>query len=496
MLRRFREPIPYRSSLDTPLLRFSGGDKLTIRDAVSGIQVFGQTGSGKTSGSGRALALAYLRSGMGGLVCCAKPEEARRWERLAAETGRSRDLIIFDDSLEHRFNFLDYAQATFATHGFELNLVQIMGRVVEAARLQRRGGSDGDNQFFRDAAEQLLANAFPFLARVYGTIRLNDLYRFINSAPATRAQAMDPKWQLESFCSQTLIKAGHRAEQGDPITSRICEQHGDYWLDEFPGLGDRTRGSVVTTLTSSIYPFLSGSLHELFCTDTTLVPELSREGAIIVLDIPTRKNPAGVIAQQIFKLLWQLSMESEQITKKTRPVFCWVDECQFFMNSYDTEHLSVCREQKVCNVFITQDMPTYYARLPSEKEAEALLNKFGVRIFHATTDAETARYASEVIGKVTRYQTTETITRGVSTGGGMTLGDEQGTGSGNTGRSVGRTRSRAQYQDYDIRPDFFGRELRVGGKDNRYRVDGIVIRNGSAFRSSRSNRIKAEFRQR
>lgn len=33
---------------------------------------FGSIGSGKTSGSGQALALAYLRAGFGGLVLCAK----------------------------------------------------------------------------------------------------------------------------------------------------------------------------------------------------------------------------------------------------------------------------------------------------------------------------------------------------------------------------------------------------------------------------------------
>ena len=59
----------------------------------------------------------------------------------------------------------------------------------------------------------------------------------------------------------------------------------------------------------------------------------------------------------------------------------WADECQFFMNSHDTDHLSVCRQQRVANVFITQDMPTYEAKIGDKNEADSLLNKFGTRIF-------------------------------------------------------------------------------------------------------------------
>lgn len=491
-------PIPFHASLDTVLLHFGRRDRFTIRNACESVQILGGTGSGKTSGSGRALATAYLKAGMGGLVCCAKPDEADLWRKLARECGREKDLLFFDASGAQRFNFMDYAQATIGKSGFDTNLVDLIARIAEAARMQSDGGGGGkDDGYFRNAANQLLAHALPFLRAAYGTIRLRELYRLINDAPTSRQQAIDPEFVKQSFWAETLFRVARKAEAGDKEAARVASEYGDYWMGEFAGMGDRQRSSIVSTLTSTIYPFLAGQLHTLFSTETTLVPELSRQGIIIVLDLPTRQfGSAGVIAQQIFKLLWQFAMERERIVPVTRPVFAWLDECQFFMNSYDAEHLSVCRQQKVCNVFLTQDIPTYYARIGNENTAESLLNKFGTRIFHATTDAKTGRYAADIIGKVTRYQSSESVTTGASSSGGHSIGQAEGQGTSGAGRNQGRTRSRSTYQDYDIPPDYLGRELRTGGPANKYCVDAIIVRNGSVFRSSRRNRIKAEFRQR
>lgn len=496
LLRKSRwVPIPYHDDLGTPLLKFGRRDTFTIRDACEGVQILGGTGSGKTSGSGRALAHAYLKAGMGGMVCCAKPDEADLWRKLARECGREQDLVFFDATAAHRFNFMDYAQATIGQGGFDTNLVHLVAQITEAARKQGGGGSGKDDQYFRDAANQLLSHALPFLRVAYGSIRLRELYRFINDAPTSRQEALDPAFVKRSFCGATMFAVGDKARAGDREAKRIADEYGDYWTAEFPNIADRQRAAVVSTLTSTIYPFMAGQLHRLFCTDTTLAPELSRAGLIIVLDLPARQfGAAGIVAQQIFKLLWQQSMERQKVTADTRPVFAWMDECQFFMNSADAEHLSVCRQQRVCNVFLTQDLPTYYARIGDEHEAESLLNKFGTRIFHATTDARTGQYAAEIIGKVTHYQASDSVTRTATTGGGHNLGNEGSHGSGNDSAAQAKGRTRSTYQDYDIAPDYLGRELRTGGPEHKYRVDAIIVRKG-VFRSSKRNRIKAEFRQ-
>lgn len=491
-----RHPIPYKSKLDTRLLKFSGGDFFTIRDAVTGVQIFGGTGSGKTSGSGRALAHAYLKAGFGGIVLCAKPAEADLWRKLAKECGRSRDLVFFDDSGALRFNFLDYAQHTIAAGGRDMNLVQLLATITEATRSQSGGGGGTEESFFRDAANQLVANAIPLLRVAYGTIRLKDLYAFINSAPRSRDEGRNLEWLNSSFCGKTLLRAHRRGKEGDFEAARVSEQHKTYWLEEIASLGDKTRGNIITTLTSSIYPFLSGQLHDLFCTDTNIVPEYARQGIIIVLDLPARSHGiAGVVAQQIFKLIFQLSMESENVTDKTRPVMLWADECQFFMNSHDTDHLSVCRQQRVANVFITQDMPTYEAKIGDKNEADSLLNKFGTRIFHASTDYNTCKYASDIIGKIKHHSLSQSQSRGASSSGGDSLGETAGSGTGNYGVTLTSQTSKSSYLEYDIQPDYFAKELRTGGTRYKRKVDGIIIKNGATFKSSKQNRIKAEFSQ-
>ena len=55
----------------------------SLSDAFQGVQVFGGTGSGKSSGSGQALARAFMKANLGGLVLTAKTDEAAQWEEYA-----------------------------------------------------------------------------------------------------------------------------------------------------------------------------------------------------------------------------------------------------------------------------------------------------------------------------------------------------------------------------------------------------------------------------
>ena len=98
------------TDLDFPLIKFSDdrNDWWTLRNAVEGVQIFGGIGSGKTSGSGRMIASSFLKNGFGGIVLCAKPDEADEWIRYARECGREDDLILFREGSEWRFNPLHY----------------------------------------------------------------------------------------------------------------------------------------------------------------------------------------------------------------------------------------------------------------------------------------------------------------------------------------------------------------------------------------------------
>lgn len=55
----------------------------SLADAFEGLQVSGSTGSGKSSGSGQAIARAFLEANLGGLVLTAKPDEILNWKQHA-----------------------------------------------------------------------------------------------------------------------------------------------------------------------------------------------------------------------------------------------------------------------------------------------------------------------------------------------------------------------------------------------------------------------------
>ncbi len=133
------------------------------------------------------IAHAYLSAGMGGLVLCAKVDEAGTWKRYAKETGREGDLIVVDSSAVHRFNILDYAAKNLAGRGFEHNLVELVNRMGEAAAVaDTKGQGSGENRYFIDNALKWVGHAFPLLLLAYETLRMRDLNSFISSAPVAR----------------------------------------------------------------------------------------------------------------------------------------------------------------------------------------------------------------------------------------------------------------------------------------------------------------------
>jgi type IV secretory pathway TraG/TraD family ATPase VirD4 len=486
------------------LLSF-GGERWCIRDAAEGTAIWGAPGSGKSSGSGKALARAFLAAGMGGLVLCAKNDEADIWRRYAKEAGRTEDVIVVDASGAQRFNILDYAAANLGGRGFEQNLVELMGRMIEATRVAgSSGGGDGENRFFVDAAMKWLSHAFPLLLVAYGTLRMRDLDQFIATAPQSLAEAQSEEWRKESFCSATLVRAGMAARAaeaaGNPNSHamQVINEHGEFFLDEVPRLDNRPRSSIAATLTNLTYPFLSGKLAELFCTTTTVTPVMCRDGKIIIMDLPVLTyGAAGAVAQTIFKYLFGLAVQTTKVDKKTRPVFIFADESQFFLNSADADLLSTARSSKTCVVYITQDLPTYYAKLGSNARdvAESLLSKFGTRIFHANSSRETNQAASDLIGKVEKFHVTQTRSKGRTAGAGGSRQEHGGGYNGQASAAINTGESTAGYLDYEVPPDYFATKLRTGSKKHRHRVDGIVVRNARTWKSTNRHWMKAEFRQ-
>jgi type IV secretory pathway TraG/TraD family ATPase VirD4 len=493
-----RHPSPYYHELDRVLLSFSKRDTFTIRDSQEGVLPLGGTGSGKTSGSGSALRTAYLKAGYGGLVLCAKPDEAESWIIAAHKAGRSDDVIQINASANQRFNLLDYANATIACDGMDHNLVVLMDHLAEATSVASTKSSSGENSFFQDAAMKWLSHTFPFLRVTMGTIRLKQVYDMVVSAPKNMKEIDSEQWRGKSLCWKVLRKAALMSEAGDEAATRVIDEHGDYWLAEIPNLADKTRSSIEASLTNLIYPFLSGKLAELFCTHTTVVPEMTREGKIIILDLPALTyGPMGSAAQSIFKYVFGLAMQREKISKITRPVFIWIDECQYFLSRSDAELLSTARSARIACVFITQDLPSFYAQLGRDARdvADSIISKFGTRIFHANTCRQTNLFAADTIGKMVKHNTSKTTSTGRNTGGSLNQNEYSGSAGAGDGRNQSRSDAITTYQDYVIPPEYFAKQLRTGGPKNKKKVDAIIVRNGKNYRETGAHWLKAEFSQ-
>src|SRR5271165_6045955 len=120
-------------SLDKIIYNFNGQEAFTIGQACEGVQIFGGIGSGKTSGSGEALARAFLTAGFGGLVLCAKKDVLEDWQKYARETGRDRSILVFDSLGDYVFPFLQYeVERAGEGAGYTDNLVRLFTTVYEA----------------------------------------------------------------------------------------------------------------------------------------------------------------------------------------------------------------------------------------------------------------------------------------------------------------------------------------------------------------------------
>ncbi|KAA3662555.1 MAG: hypothetical protein DWQ10_02145 [Calditrichaeota bacterium] len=469
------QPCLDRFDLEQSLLNFSPNDSFRIRDACEGICIFGATGSGKTSGSGAALTKAYLAHGFGGLILTAKNDERALWQNYARETGRVNDLIIFSPEQLYRFNFLEYELTRPGRGaGQTENLLNIFSSLLEIQ--ERKSRAQGDHYWTR-ATRQLIRNAIDIVAIGTGSVSLPDLYQAVISAPASSQQTVDKKWQEQSFCFHCIV-SGDKHEK-TILQSNDFDVAARYWLSEYPALAEKTRSIIVSLFTSMSDSFLRGMLRELFCTTLTITPEQTLDGSIILCDLPVKEyGELGQYAQIIFKYLWQQAIERRIVSKNPRPVFLWCDEAQNFVSSYDREFQSTARSSRACTVYLSQNLPNYFATLGGENqgkvETEALLGNLQTKIFHSNSDKTTNEWASDLISRSYQYR--------------HNFG-----ASGNDRRSAQQA-GVSESLDYDLLPREFSR-LKTGGPDNDRVVEGIVYQSGRVWQVNRKTYLKCKFLQ-
>jgi hypothetical protein len=443
--------------LDEPLLYLSDNplDTWRIRDACEGTQIFGATGSGKTTGSGQALARAFLENGFGGLVLCAKPEEPELWQKYADQTGRSSDVVLF--SREH-FNFLRYeANRPGVGAGQTENLVMLFMQVAEIA--SQKHGTAATDDYWERAVKQLLRNAIDLIAIARGAVTLPELFDVIRTAPQDAEEAKSEAWQKESVCFAYIQKAAARANDNAELEP---EYHltAKYWLQEFPRMDNRPRSSIVSLFTTLADSFLRGTLRKLFSTETTIVPEHTTLGRVIIVDLPVKEwSELGQYAGVLMKFMTQKALERRP-DADARPVFIWADEAHYFATAYDQIFQTTARAARACTVYLTQNYSNYLSALGGEHSrprVDSLLGNLQTKIFHQNGDTVTNRWAAEAIGRKLQYRLGASTTKG--------------------GHGWSETESEQQVVDYELQPREFT-TLWKGGPQHEFLVQAVMFQSG------------------
>ena len=419
---------------DAPVFETHKGH-LTLKQVYEGIHVFGGTGSGKTS-SMKFFALKMLKLGMGGIVLCDKPDEAKNWQTYAEETNRTKDFLFLS---EEYFNFLDY-EATRKGGGYTENITNIFMEVLAGHKMHE--------DFWLKATHQLIRNCIDLLIQSREKLNLKNMLKVVSQSPRNDNDLLKIK---ESWFGGLIAKA----EQYDHYDFEIMSH---YWLYDFVQLANETRTSIIQTFSAIADKLARGRIGQVFNTKTTFNFDDLRNGKVLVCDISNKEHgEIGKFSNILIKYMFQKMTERRHDT--LTPAFIWADEAQFFISKNDTNFLQTARSSKVVNVYLTQNINNYFAELGGSGQAKSLVNSllgnFQTKIFCQNTDLETNQYAADLLGKKLWDRYSHTVNE----------------------VHVETVSAKSQTRDFLIQPSKFD-QLEKGGSAFDYRV-GIVLYNPS-----------------
>jgi len=453
----------------TTLLRdWGGGEGFRLSDALCGVAIFGATGSGKSSGPGRHIAYGFLAHGFGGLVLTAKNGERQTWEEWANETGRSKDLVIVDRSGDWRFNFLDWEAARPGEGGgLTINIVALLDEIGGALAGSSSKSDSGSNRFFVDALHHLNTHLVELVILAGLPLSLTLLRSILTTAPMSGDDLNSEEWRQSSTCAAVLREAELATRNADPELRADFEECHDYWRNAFPNLSEKTRSIITLSFSMLVQPFITSPLRRLFSSDTTITPEATFDGKIILIDLPVQEfKLAGKISQLVWKYCWQVAVlrRTPPANGYLRPAFLFADEAQNFLGGmFDAEFQAVARSAGGCTVYLTQNKESYQRVFGNEAAVDSLLGNLQTKIF-CQNCGETNEWAARLLGE--RYVNI--------TGTNVGRGEE---GRGHAGVST------SEQKRYFVDPSTFT-TLKRGGDMYDRQVEAIVYNGGRQFLSA------------
>jgi hypothetical protein len=350
-----------------------------------------------------------LSAGYGGLVLCVKPDEATRWISRCRRANRDADIIRISPGGENKLNILDYE---YRRHGRESAFTTELAAMMQSAMDGGQRAKHADDPFWEFKPQELLINTIELdvLCAVdrqqLSILSLLDTIRNVpQSVESSRTFSDDiyrrmledkgqPVWNGECYRKLKYIQS---REYG--IRNGDRDETIRYFTEDLPWMAPETRTGIVATLMGRLAGLARSPFRELFATNTTVTPEDTFSGRIIILDLPIKTyGEVGRFAQVLFKLIWQRAVERRG--SRGRSVFLWADEGQHFVTRSDMLFLQTARESRASTVYITQSVANIYAALneggESNHSADSFLGNFQTMIFHANACPVTNEWASRV----------------------------------------------------------------------------------------------------
>ncbi|MCE9564621.1 MAG: TraM recognition domain-containing protein [Planctomycetes bacterium] len=460
---------------EPPLLWITPNDPLTLHQAYEGILAMGGTGSGKSSTFAHLLR-ALMERDVGMLILTAKASDASEILAVARSAGREGDVRLFEPGGPFRFNFLD----------FELNsrggsIASASQMLADLVDFSMKASSQKSNEpFWPMASARSLRMALQIIHHATGTCDVESLYRFVTSFPANRDSLISPEWRDRSFCSRMLLHAESMGETPD------VSMAGDYVLQEWPSLGERTAGSIQANTINTLEKFLTGPARELVGSgESNLTPDDILDGRIVVVNTPALvfREP-GRFIQLAWKLATVQAVLRRDLAVNPRPVCIWADEAQLHACPADSMVQAVARSHRLINVAITQNIPLLQAAMGDKEQAMAWLANLVTKFIFSNTDRETNEYFSSQLGQSKQLFMSGNQPTGPADLLGEWMGQEEKQGSAGF----------SEQMLADVLPEHFGSKLRKGGAENGLMVDAYVFQGGRRFSNGKAW-VKGSFRQ-
>src|ERR1700733_9045397 len=181
--------------------------------------------------------------------------------------------------------------------------------------------------------------------------------------------------------------------------------------------------------------------------------DLIETGSVVGLNFPVALNPAlaktiGTLMKIDYQraVLLRIPKMDAHPERHYRPTVFVCDEYQNFATvggdnpTGDERFLSISRQPKCIPVVATQSIASLKDALPNEG-VKTLLQAFRTKIFLSSSDPDTARFASEVCGKVDKTRVSYTVSESSSNA-------NVGWLSGRTSSSKGSVSASKQYQKH------------------------------------------------